>query len=281
MPREAVIRVENARVTKAGRTILSVDRLEISRGERVAVIGESGSGKTTLMRMLKGYAPCEEGRVVVLGDALPIRERRRMKAHHRRIGMIHQHFDLIGRETVWRNVWHGRLGCVSLLGSALGVRSARDLAVCGRAIREVRLDDKRLRSARTLSGGEQQRVAIARALAQEPTVLLADEPVSSLDPALAEEVLELLLSVCAAHDLTLLMSLHLPALARKYADRILAMRGGEIIWDGSSDSLSDETMDEIYGFTGANGASNGSGAGAGRIAFAWPYGWRGRPVPDG
>ena len=281
MSKEAVIQVENARVKKGGRTILFVERLEISRGERVAVIGESGAGKTTLMRMLKGYAPCEEGRVVVLGDALPLRKPRMTKAQHRRIGMIHQRFDLIGRETVWRNVWHGRLGHVSLLRSALGVRSERDLRVCARAVREVRMDDKRRRRARTLSGGEQQRVAIARALAQEPAVLLADEPVSSLDPALAGDVLDLLLSVCGARGLTLLMSLHLPALARKYADRILAMRNGKIIWDGSADSLSDDRMGEIYGFAETNGVAHGNGTRAGRGAFAWAHGWQGRPVPGG
>lgn len=253
MPREAVIRVENARVTKAGRTILSVGCLEVSRGERVAVIGESGSGKTTLMRMLKGYAPCEEGRVVVLGDALPIRERRRMKAHHRRIGMIHQHFDLIGRETVWRNVWHGRLGCVSLLGSALGVRSARDLAVCGRAIREVRLDDKRLRSARTLSGGEQQRVAIARALVFEPRLVLMDEPLGALDRRLREEMQYEIRRIQRELEVTVVYVTHDQTEAMAMSDRVAVFNRGRIEQIAPPEALYEEPEREfVAGFIGEN-----------------------------
>ncbi len=281
MAKEAVIHIEDARLEMGGRTILSIDRFDVSGGERVAIIGNSGSGKTTLMRMLKGYVPCAEGKVVVMGDAFPIRETQKRKAHHRHIGMIHQHFDLIGRETVWQNVYHGRLGYVSLLKSVLGICSERDLRICEQAIHEVRLDDKRRRFARTLSGGEQQRVAIARALAQEPTILLADEPVSSLDPALAEDILDLIVSVCDAYGLTLLMSLHLPELARKYADRIVAMRGGKIIWDGSADSLSSDKIREIYGFIGTNGVAHGSGTRASRSAFTWSYGYESQPLPGG
>ncbi len=281
MSKEVVIQVENARVEMGGRTILDVERLNVSRGERVAIIGNSGSGKTTLMRVLKGYVPCKEGKVMVMGGVFPIRRPQKMKVHHRHIGMIHQHFDLIGRETVWQNVYHGRLGYVSLLKSVLGIYSERDLQICAQAIREVHLDGKQCRSARTLSGGEQQRVAIARALAQEPTILLADEPVSSLDPALAEDILGLLLSVCEAYKLTLMMSLHLPELARKYADRILAMRGGKIVWDGSSDSLSNERIYQIYGLAGRYGVSNGNGTRASRSAFTWPYGCQDQPILGG
>ena len=281
MPKEVVIQIEDARVEMEGRTILSLDHLEVSRGERVAVIGNSGSGKTTLMRMLKGYVPCQEGKVVVMGDVFPIKDTQKMKTHHRHIGMIHQHFDLIGRETVWQNVYHGRLGYVSLLKSMLGICSQRDLQICAQAIHEVHLEDKQRRFARTLSGGEQQRVAIARALAQEPAILLADEPVSSLDPALSEDIMDLLVSVCDAYELTLIMSLHLPELARKYADRILAMKNGKIMWDGSSDSLSNDRICEIYEFMGTNGVVNGNGTRASRSAFTWPYGWQGQPLPGG
>ncbi len=281
MSKEVVIHVENARVEVEGRTILSIEELRVARGERIAVIGNSGSGKTTLMRMLKGYVPCTEGKVVVLGDIFPIRESRKMKAHHRHIGMIHQHFDLIGRETVWQNVYHGRLGYVSLLRSALGICSERDLQICAKAIDEVHLGGKQERFARTLSGGEQQRVAIARALAQEPTILLADEPVSSLDPALAEDILGLILSVCDAYDLTLLMSLHLPELGRRYASRILAMRDGRIVWDGSSDALCGDKIREIYEFAGMNGVAHGNAARADANVLTWPYGWQGRLMPGG
>ena len=281
MSKEVVIQIEDARVEMGRRTILSIDHLDIFRGERVAIIGNSGSGKTTLMRMLKGYVSCNEGQVVVMGDIFPIKETQKMKSHHRHIGMIHQHFDLIGRETVWQNVYHGRLGYVSLLKSMLGICSERDLQICAQAIHEVHLDDKQRRFARTLSGGEQQRVAIARALAQEPAIFLADEPVSSLDPALAEDIMDLLVSVCDAYQLTLMMSLHIPELARKYADRILAMKDGKIMWDGSSDSLSNDKIYEIYEFMGTNGVVNENGARASRSASTWAYGYQGQPLPGG
>ncbi len=281
MTKETVIQIEDALVEIEGRTILSIDHLEVFRGERVAIIGNSGSGKTTLMRMLKGYVPCKEGKVVVMGDVFPIKDPQRKKNHHRLIGMIHQHFDLIGRETVWQNVYHGRLGYLSLMKSVFGICSERDLQICAQAIHEVHLQDKQRRFARTLSGGEQQRVAIARALAQEPAILLADEPVSSLDPALAEDTMDLLVSVCDAYDLTLMMSLHVPELARRHADRILAMKDGKIMWDGSSDSLSNDRICEIYEFTGTNGVVNGNGTRASRSAFSWPYGWQDQPITSG
>lgn len=277
-----IIQMKDVAVHAEGRDILSIDRLEIASGERVAFIGNSGSGKTTLMRMLKGYVTPTRGEVTVLGQSLPIPERKKIRQHHRQIGMIHQHFDLIGQETVWQNVYHGRLGYVPLLNSILSRFTEGDREICMQALREVRLEDKMNRYARTLSGGEQQRVAIARTLAQEPTIFLADEPVSSLDPGLSEDILDLLVSVCDTYHLTLLISLHLPELARRYAERIIAMRGGMIIWDGLPEELSGEMIQEIYGRDQVvRGGGNGRFERTNGVHLAWPQEYQGHPVPGG
>ncbi len=256
-PSEAIIHIRDLTVEAGGRRVLSIDRLELVSGERVAIIGNSGAGKTTLLRMIKGYVQPTRGSVHVLGESLPIRDGAKRRSYHRQIGMIHQQFDLIGRESVWQNVCHGRLGYVSLLRSIFGLLERADRERCRAAIEEVHLDDKLDRQARSLSGGEMQRVAIARALAQNPTILLADEPVSSLDPTLAEEILSLLVTIDARHPLTLLMSLHHPGLANRYAERILALKDGIIIWDGPSTELSESKVNEIYGRDWTRGARNG------------------------
>lgn len=279
MSPEVIIRLEDVAVRGDDRDILSIERLEIARGERVAIIGDSGSGKTTLMRMLKGYITPSRGCVEVLGAPVPLGSRTRMRRYHRQIGMIHQHFDLIGRESVWQNVYHGRLGYVPFLRSFLGRFSQGDREICMQALKEVRLEDKLNRSARTLSGGEQQRVAIARALSQEPTILLADEPVSNLDPALSGDILDLLVEICDAYRLTLLISLHLPELARRYAERIIAMQAGKIVWQGLSEELSEEKIREIYGRGKRNGEGNERLERTNGFHMAWGHGIQGHPVP--
>ena len=244
---ENIIHIQDLTVEVGGLHILSIDQLSLAKGERVAIIGNSGAGKTTLLRIIKGYIQPPCGKVHVLGESLPISNRAKRRSHHRQIGMIHQQFDLIGRESVWENVCHGRLGYVSFFRSAFGLFEPADLKRCKVAIEEVHLEDKLGRQARSLSGGEMQRAAIARARAQSPTILLADEPVSSLDPALAEEILALLVTIDSRHPLTLLMSLHHPRLAKQYAERIIGLKDGIIIWDGASDELSEAKINEIYG----------------------------------
>ncbi len=279
MSPEVIIRLKDAVVRRDGQDILSIDSLEITRGERVAFIGNSGSGKTTLMRMLKGYITPTRGHVEVMGAPVPLGNRARMRGYHRQIGMIHQHFDLIGRESVWQNVYHGRLGYVPFLRSFLGRFDKGDREICMRALKEVRLDDKLYRSARTLSGGEQQRVAIARTLSQEPTIFLADEPVSNLDPALSEDILDLFGTICVAYRLTLLISLHLPELARRIADRIIAMKAGEIVGQGLPEELSEEKISEIY----ERGERNGEGYDrlerTNEFHMSWGHGAKGHLVP--
>ena len=281
MTEKPAIHLNNVRVQIENKEILCIEELSIQYGERVAIIGNSGAGKTTLLRLLKGYVAPTAGKVEVLGASLPIRERNNIRGHHRKIGMIHQHFDLIERETVWQNVYHGRLGHIPLHRSFLSMCSEKDQEICERAIQEVDLMDKLNRNARTLSGGEQQRVAIARALAQEPDIFLSDEPVSSLDPALADSILDLLVSISESYKLTLVMNLHLPELAKQYAERIIAMKSGRVSWDGTPAELSPDKIREIYGRVHFLGDRDGQHATTGKRILRWSIDYQGNPVPSG
>ncbi len=226
--------------------VLSIDHLQIARGESVAVIGPSGAGKSTLLRAIKGYVRPSQGKIEVMGvnpRTAPRRERRRVGRH---IGLVYQQFHLVPRLTVLQNVLCGRLGMTKTWRSLLGLFSEEDRRVCWSAICEVGLIDQVHQRADSLSGGEKQRVAVARVLAQRPSIILADEPVSSLDPAWAEDVLKLLAEIQSHLDATLVMSLHQPHWARRFAGRIVALRGGRLFYDGPPSGLTDARLEELY-----------------------------------
>ncbi len=226
--------------------VLSIERLEIGRGERVAVIGPSGAGKSTLLRTLKGYVGVSHGKAEVMGINLATAPRSERRRIHRRIALIYQQFHLARRLTVFQNVLCGRLGLTSRWRSLLGRFTKEDRRVAWSAVCEVGLQEQVHQRADTLSGGEQQRVAVARALAQQPEIVLADEPVSSLDPAWAEDVLELIAKVQTHHHVTLLMSLHQPHLARRFAERIIGLRDGRVVFDGPPAGLTEARLEDIY-----------------------------------
>ncbi len=226
---------------------LAIQSLSIAKGERVAVIGPSGAGKSTFLRCLKGYVEPFQGKIEILGCNLFLAPRRQRDRINRRMGIIYQQFHLVPGMTVWQNVLCGRLGGARTLPSLLGLFGKRDRQIAWEAICEVGLVDLAHQKAKTLSGGEQQRVAVARALAQRPSLILADEPVSSLDPLRAAEVLELLSEVQAHHDTTLVMSLHQPRLAIAYAKRIIGLKDGRVVFDGPAETLTESIMEGIYG----------------------------------
>jgi phosphonate transport system ATP-binding protein len=229
------------------RPVLTLESLRIERGERVAIIGPSGAGKSTLLRCLKGYVVPRRGKVEVLGVNLTDASRRSRNAVKQRIGLIYQQFHLVRRLSVLENTLCGRLGCTNRWRSLLGWFSPEDVRAAWSAVVEVGLTEKVHQRVDTLSGGEQQRVAVARALAQQAELILADEPVSSLDPAWAADVLELLTTVQSHHDATLVMTLHQPQLARQFAQRIIGLRDGRIVWDGPARDLSDSDLQSLYG----------------------------------
>ena len=241
-----VILAEHMRVNYGRRVALCIEHLRFDRGECVGIIGPSGSGKTTLLRAIKGYVRPSSGQIEVLGLDWSKCDRHARRRVQRRIGLIFQQFHLVPRMTVLQNVLCGRLGSTHRLKSLLGRFSDEDNQVAWRAICEVGLQEQVHQRADTLSGGQQQRVAIARVVAQQPEVILADEPVSSLDPVLGAEVLSLLVEVTQHHDATLILNLHQPALAKRFVNRVVGLRDGRIVFDDSPSHLTDGQLQEVY-----------------------------------
>jgi phosphonate transport system ATP-binding protein len=242
------IALDGVRVRYPGQAapVLAIDHLAIERGERVAVVGPSGSGKTTLLRLVNGAVSAESGTVRVLGRTLGP-ARRQGRTERCRVAMIFQDFALVQRASVFDNVLFGRLGHAHPWLSLIGHFDAGDRAIAEQAAREVGLTDHLWQRADRLSGGQRQRVAIARALAQEAELILADEPVSNLDPGLTDDVLELLTGAVERRGATLIMSLHQPQLARAHARRVIGLSQGRLVFDGPSAELSGEQLRQIYG----------------------------------
>jgi len=241
-----MIRVEGLEVVYPnGTRALAPVSLAFGTGAFTVLLGASGAGKSTLLRCLNGLVRPSRGRIIA-ADAGDIARGRALRAHRRRTGMIFQQHQLIGRVSVLGNVLTGRLGYHSWLRSLWPLPRRERLAALA-AIDRVGLIDYALRRADQLSGGQQQRVGIARALVQQPSLILADEPVASLDPATAERVLSLLARICREDGLTAIVSLHQLEFARGYADRIVALAHGEVVFDGPPSALDAAAVARIYG----------------------------------
>ena len=217
--------------------------LEVASGCFVVILGASGAGKSTLLRCLNGLETPNTGGVKIGEKTVTRRSLRKIR---REVAMVFQKFNLIGRLNVMTNVLCGRLGKRSTLGSLIYLMRREDIVIADSALSRVGLISRAWERADTLSGGEQQRIGIARALAQEPKVLLADEPVASLDPATAEEIMVLLREIQKERALTLLVSLHQVDFARRYADRIIGLCKGSIVFDGPPKDLDEFALRKIY-----------------------------------
>jgi phosphonate transport system ATP-binding protein len=242
------IRLDNVSVTyPGGTTALRGVSLDIAPGEMVSVVGLSGSGKSTLIRTINGLVPVTSGSVSVgphTVTGMRGRELRQLRGH---IGMIFQGFNLADRTSVYRNVLVGRFAHTPTYRTLLGITTAHDRELALRSLDAVGILDKVWSRAGQLSGGQKQRVAIARALTQEPSVMLADEPVASLDPPTAHGVMNDLRRVNADEGLTVLVNLHLMDLARTYTTRMIGLRGGELVYDGSAADATQADFEQIYG----------------------------------
>ena len=219
------------------------------RGQFACVIGPSGSGKSTLLRCVNRLLEPTSGRVLLEGRDLTGLSGADLRAARRRMAMVFQQFNLVRRSSVLANVLAGRLGHQSGLRSVWPAFSARDRDVAWRSLERLEIAGRAAVRADALSGGQQQRVAIARALAQEPDLILADEPVASLDPETAVVVMDYLRDI-NREGLTVLCSLHHLEMARRYAQRIVALRAGRVVYDGSPDGLDSDAYRRIYGRLG-------------------------------
>ncbi|MFZ5579860.1 MAG: phosphonate ABC transporter ATP-binding protein [Pseudomonadota bacterium] len=217
--------------------------LAIEPGRFTVILGPSGAGKSTLLRMMNGLETPGSGTVSVHGTLLGKKTLRRVR---REVGMVFQQFNLVGRLNVMTNVLTGRLAYRSWLGSVLHLFRDEDFAIAHEALARVGLTDKAWVRADQLSGGQQQRVGIARALAQKPRVILADEPVASLDPLTSAEVLDLLKTICQTDGIAVVANLHQVDYTRQYADRVIGINGGRVVFDGPPALLTDAVVDDLY-----------------------------------
>nr|WP_304654810.1 phosphonate ABC transporter ATP-binding protein [Sporolactobacillus sp. STSJ-5] len=220
--------------------------LSIDKGEFVVIVGLSGAGKSTLLRSINRLNEITEGEIVIKGNSITRAKGKRLLRMRRDIGMIFQNFNLVKRSSVLKNVLSGRVGYHSTLRTILGLWPKQDVTLALSALDRVNIKEKAYSRADELSGGQQQRVSIARALAQEATIILADEPVASLDPVTTVQVLDDLKRVNLELGITTVVNLHSVDLAKKYATRIIGIRAGEVVFDGSVDEAVDETFDQIY-----------------------------------
>ena len=210
------------------------------------MIGPSGAGKSTLLRLLNGLITPTDGEINTLGESVATLPESAHMRLRRRIGMVFQEFALIERLPVLTNVLVGRLGYVKPIPSLLRLFPAEDVALARKALSDVGLKEFEERLVRNLSGGQKQRVGIARALVQEAKLLLGDEPTANLDLRTADEILALLVKLADARGVTLILTLHDVRLARKHCTRIIALKDGQIAWDGQAKEFGDTQVEGIF-----------------------------------
>jgi phosphonate transport system ATP-binding protein len=223
----------------------------IPSGQMVGVIGRSGAGKSTLLRMLNRLSDPTSGSIVFDGQEVSALKGAALRRWHRDCAMIFQQFNLVPRLDVLTNVMLGRLNHRSTTMSVLGMFSREERIMAIAALERLGIEQTALQPAGTLSGGQQQRVAIARALMQQPKVLLADEPIASLDPMNAKIVMDALRDINEREGITVITNLHTLDTARAYCQRIIGMAGGRVVFDGTPSELTTEAVNRIYGADGA------------------------------
>jgi phosphonate transport system ATP-binding protein len=219
----------------------------VPKGQFTAVIGLSGSGKSTLLRCVNRLIEPTSGHIYWNGEDIATASEDEMRLFRRKIGMVFQHFNLVQRSSVLTNVLAGRLGYVNPLFSLIGKFPPADMDKAMKQLERVGIQDKAFNRADELSGGQQQRVGIARAMMQDPEIILADEPVASLDPVLAHSIMQYLEKINQEDGVTVLCSLHFLDLVHRYADRVIALNEGRLVFDGLPSQIDDAKFKDIYG----------------------------------
>lgn len=240
-------------LTKRFDTTVAVNAasFEVSRGEMIAVIGPSGAGKSTLLRLINRLVDPSHGAILFENRNVAALSGRRLRAWRARCAMIFQQFGLVKRSDVITNVLLGCLNAKPAWQTIPGIFTAAERAQALALLARFGVESLALQRADTLSGGQQQRVAIAKALMQNPQIILADEPIASLDPKSSLQVMEALRTVNREDGLTVICNLHNVEIAREFCDRIIAMRDGRVVFDGPPGSLSAEAVREVYGMDAA------------------------------
>lgn len=245
-PPAATIAVSDLRKAFGDRQILKGISFEVDPGQFVVLLGPSGCGKSTLFRCLTRLIEPDSGRIVIDGVDVGALSARGLIELRRQIGYVFQQFNLVKRFRALDNVLAARLGYVPLWRALLRCFSTDDRQLALACLDSVGLLEQAYQRAERLSGGQQQRVAIARCLAQQGDLILADEPISSLDPESAENIMQILQRCAREHGITVFCSMHQVSLAMAYADRIIALRGGEVFFDGPPHSFTQDVRDGLY-----------------------------------
>ena len=220
--------------------------LKFGAGEFVVILGKSGAGKSTLFKCINRLVEPTSGRIFFDEQEVTAMDGKRLRFLRQKIGMIFQNYNLVTRMSVRTNVLSGALSRTSAWSALINYFAKDEIAAAQHNLERLEIGDKAGQRADQLSGGQQQRVGIARALMQKPKIILADEPVSSLDPVTSRTILDILRRINREDGVTVLCNLHLPELAREYAQRLIAMKDGEIVYDGPPEGLTSEMSDRLY-----------------------------------
>lgn len=221
--------------------------LEIEQGEFVAIIGLSGAGKSTLLRTINRMHDISDGTLIVNGQEVNQLKGKELRKFRRKLGMVFQSFNLVTRTTVIKNVLTSRVPDLPVWKAIIGLYPKKDKIIALEALDKVGILDKAYIRADQLSGGQQQRVALARTLAQNPEIILADEPVAALDPITAGKVMDDFKRINQEMNISVLINIHHVDLALKYCDRVIGIKAGEIVYDGPSSEVDQAVLKEIYG----------------------------------
>ncbi len=221
--------------------------LTVNDGDFLCIIGLSGAGKSTLLRSINKMHTIQSGNIIVNDEDISKAKGKKLRLIRRNIGMIFQSFNLVNRSSVYKNVLAGRVGYHSTFSTLFGIYSRDEKMLALQSLDKLGILDKAFIRADQLSGGQQQRVALARALTQEPKIILADEPVASLDPVTTISVMDDFAKINREFGITIVANMHHVDLAMKYANRIIGIKSGKIVFDGTPDEITDEALFNIYG----------------------------------
>jgi phosphonate transport system ATP-binding protein len=243
----AILQIDRLNKTYENGTVaLREISFSVNAGEFVVILGKSGSGKSTLMRCINRLVEPTAGRIILDEEEVTNASPTHLRALRKKIGMIFQQYNLIPRYSVGTNILMGCLASTSSISSMINCFTANDVEHSHQILDRLGLANKYSDRSEELSGGQQQRVGLARALMQGPELILADEPVSSLDPATSQQIMSLLAEINEKEGVTVLCNLHLPALARQFGSRILALDDGRIVYDGPAGDLSEDELNSLY-----------------------------------